>query len=297
MEEVFKAPLGRLIGLHQFAHAIILQSRYKQKFLEVVCYMKSVAFLLLAIALSLGSISFAQEQDEGDPAKAEMVIRAAIKARGGDRYLSIRTVMSRGQHTPFLKGVSGDPSSFVDYIAYPDRERTEFGKGDRKYIQTNSGTSGWIYDGAQKIIRDQTEEQIRDFQQSIRHDIDNLLRNRWKEPGAKLVYMGRREAWKNTFSEAVRIDSADGSSVTLHFDSQTKLPMMSEYKSIREGGTSNTEVRYFRWVEFGQIMFPTFQDFYRDGQQTGRASFDEVSFNLDVPEKLFVKPSNIKEVK
>lgn len=259
--------------------------------------MKSVVFLLLAIALSFNSIGLALEQDENDPAKAEAVIREAIRARGGDRYLNVRTVLSRGLHTPFLKGVSGDPSSFVDYIAYPDRERTEFGKGDRKYIQTNSGTSGWIYDGAQKIIRDQTEEQIKAFQQSIRHDIDNLLRNRWKEPGAKLIYIGRREAWKNTFSEAVQIDSSDGSSVILHFDPHTKLPLMSEYKSIREGGTSNTEVRYFRWVEFGGIMFPTFQDFYRDGQQTGRASFDEVSFNVDVPEKLFVKPSNIKEVK
>jgi hypothetical protein len=72
---------------------------------------------------------------------------------------------------------------------------------------------------------------------------------------------------------------------------------MAEYKTIREGASVTNQVRYFRWVEFGGILFPTFQDFYRDGQQTGRASFDEVSFNVDVPEKLFVKPSNIKEVK
>jgi hypothetical protein len=121
--------------------------------------MKSVIFLLCAIALGLSSVSFAQEQDENGHAKAEALIRAAIKARGGDTYVNVRSVISRGQHTPFLKGVSGDPSSFVDYIAYPDRERTEFGKGDRKYIQTNSLNSGWIYDGAQKMIRDQTEEQ------------------------------------------------------------------------------------------------------------------------------------------
>jgi hypothetical protein len=259
--------------------------------------MKSVIFLLCAIALGLSSVSFAQEQDENGHAKAEALIRAAIKARGGDTYVNVRSVISRGQHTPFLKGVSGDPSSFVDYIAYPDRERTEFGKGDRKYIQTNSLNSGWIYDGAQKMIRDQTEEQVKDFQQSIRHDIDNLLRNRWKEPGTQLVYIGRREAWKNTFSEAIQINPPDGSSITIHFNPRDHLPLMAEYKTIREGASVTNQVRYFRWVEFGGILFPTFQDFYRDGQQTGRASFDEVSFNVDVPEKLFVKPSNIKEVK
>lgn len=259
--------------------------------------MKSVIFLLCAVALILSPVSFAQEQDDNGPAKVEALIRAAIKARGGDTYANVRSVMSRGQHTPFLKGVPGDPSSFVDYIAYPDRERTEFGKGDRKYIQTNLPNSGWIYDGAQKMIRDQTEEQIKEFQQSIRHDLDNLLRNRWKEPGTKLVYIGRREAWKNTFSEAAQINFADGSSVTLHFDPRDKLPLMAEYKTIREGATVNNQVRFFRWVEFSGILFPTFQDFYRDGQQIGRASFDEVSFNIDIPEKLFAKPSNIKEVK
>lgn len=259
--------------------------------------MKRFGFLLCLIALALSSIGFAQEQDENDLAKAESVIRQAIKARGGDAYLGVRTVMSRGTHTPFLKGVSGIPSSFVDYIVYPDRERTEFGKGDNKFIQTNSVSSGWIYDGAQKLIRDQTEDQIRNFQQAIRHDLDNLLRNRWREPGAKLIYIGRREAWKNTFSEAVQIDSSDGTSVILHFDTRTRLPMMTEYKTVREGATVNNQARFFRWVEFGGIMFPTIQDFYRDGQQSGRASFDEVSFNIDIPEKLFVKPSNIKDVK
>lgn len=259
--------------------------------------MKYGVFLLCTIALILVPVTFAQEDDENDPEKAKAAILAAIKARGGDAYLNIRTIESHGTHTPFLKGVSGDPSSFVDYISYPDRERTEFGKGDRKYIQTNSSDSGWIYDGAQKIIRDQTEEQIKDFQQSIRHDLDNLLRVRWKEPGAKLVYIGRREAWKNTFSEAVQIDFTDSSSVILHFDPRTRLPLMSEYKSVRGGSTFNNQVRFFRWVDFNGIMFPTFQDFYRDGQQSGRASFDQVSFNIELPEKLFAKPTNIKEVK
>lgn len=259
--------------------------------------MKSVGFHLCAIVLVFSSISFAQEQPDNGHAKAEALIRDAIKVRGGDKYVNVRSIISRGQHTPFLKGVPGDPISFVDYIAYPDRERTEFGKGDGKTIQTNSLNSGWIYDGAQKMIRDQTEEQIKDFQQAIRQDIDNLLRHRWKEPGATLVYIGRREVWKNTFSEAVQINLAEGSSVILHFDPREKLPLMTEYKTVREGATVNNQIRFFRWVEFGGILFPTFQDVYRDGQQTGRTSFDEVSFNIDIPEKLFVKPSNIKDVK
>jgi len=90
------------------------------------------------------AMSFAQEQDENDPAKAAALVREAVKARGGEAYLKIRTLVSRGQYTPFDKGVSGNPSGFVDYIAYPGRERTEFGKGDSKFIQSNSESANWV---------------------------------------------------------------------------------------------------------------------------------------------------------
>jgi hypothetical protein len=261
----------------------------------IVVKLKTV-LLLLAI-ISIGVAAIAREQDENDPAKAEELIRQAIKARGGDAYLKVRTVVSRGQYTPFEKGVSLFPRQFIDYIVYPDRERTEFGKGDDKYIQTNSGNAGWVYDAPQKMIREQTEEQVKNFQQGIRHDLDNLLRRGWQETGARMVYLGRREVWKNTFSEAVRIDFADGSSVTLHFDTRSRLPLMTEYKLVSGDKTTSDQTRFYRWVDYGGIQFPTIQDFFRDGQQTARVSFDTASFNADVPEKLFAKPANVKEVK
>ena len=253
-----------------------------------------MGFMLVGV-LGLGVLVAAQ--DENDPEKAAALIRDAIKARGGETYTKIRTTVSRGNYSPFDKGASEAPMPVIDYIIYPDRERTEFGKGDSKYVQTNSGATGWVYEAKQKMIRDQTEDQIKVGQQSLRYDIDNLLRSASQEAGAKLVYVGRREVWRNTFSEAVRIDFSDGASVTLHFDPRAKLPLMTEYKTITEGKTSNEQARYFRWVDFGGVQFPTIVDIYHEGTQTARFSVDSVVFNADVPDKLFAKPSNIKEVK
>ena len=259
---------------------------------------RSIKFLVVALLISVfASAAFAQEDDENDPRKAEAVIRQAIKARGGDAYLNVRTLMSRGQYTPYDKGVSGNPMEFVDYVAYPDRERTEFGKGDTKFIQTNSNGTGWVYEAKQKMIRDQTEAQVKDFQQGLRFDLDTLLRAGWQQTGAKLVYLGRREPWKGAITEAVRIDFADGASATLHFDRFSHLPMMTEHKSVTEQGTVNNETRFYRWVDFGGIQFATLQDFYRDGKQSARVSFDTANFNATLPDKLFAKPANVKEVK
>lgn len=218
-------------------------------------------------------------------------------ARGGDAYLKIRTLESRGQYTPFDKGVSGDPSPFVDYIAYPGRERTEFDKGDNKLIQSNSDIANWVYDAKQKMIRDQKEDQVKQFLQSSRYDLDNLLRTASQQTGVKVVYLGRREAWRNTFSEAVRVDFTDGGTAILHFDTRAKLPLMIEYKTVGEEGSVNNEVRYYRWVDFNGIKFPTIQDFFRNGKQSARVSFDTVSLNVSLPDKLFAKPASIKEVK
>ena len=258
--------------------------------------LKLLALLLIALVSVPATIN-AQEQDENDPAKAAALIREAVRARGGDVYLKFRTIASRGQYTPFEKGLSGNPIAFVDYIAYPNRERTEFGKGDSKLIQSNSESANWIYDAKQKMIRDQKDEQIKQFQQGLRYDLDNLLRAASSQAGVKLVYLGRREPWRNQFSEAVRVDFTDGGAATLHFDTRTKLPLSIEYKQVTEEGTANNEARYYRWVDFNGVLFPTLVDSYRDGKQSARVSFDSVSITESLPDKLFAKPANIKEVK
>jgi hypothetical protein len=262
----------------------------------------NLANALMAILFFVGASHCAIAQDDNDSAKAEALIREVIKARGGDAYLKVQTVVSRGMYTAFEKGESGLPAEFVDYVVYPNRERTEFGKGDHKYIQTNAGDEGWIYEAAQKAIRPQTEEQIKNFKQGLRQDLDHLLKEGWKQPGTKLIYVGRREVWKNTFSEAVRIEFADGLSLTLHIDPRAKLPMMIEYTSMYKNADGeerlgDNQVRFFRWINYGGIQFPTIQDFYRNGKQTVRVNFDSVNLNAQVPDKLFVKPNNIKDVK
>ncbi len=259
--------------------------------------LKVTIAIFLVATTAMASYFSSQPQDENDPAKAVSLIREAVAARGGEVYLSVRTVVSRGQYTAFDKGVSGDPVSFVDYIAYPGRERTEFGKGDTKLVQANSGGTGWVYDARQKMIHDQKEDQIKQFEQGARYDLDNLMRGLARESSAKLVYLGRREAWRNTFSEAIRVDFPDGGPATLHFDARSKLPIMIEYKTVGEEGPVNKEVRFFRWVDYSDVKFPTIQDTYHNGKQSNRVSYDSFVVNSTLPEKLFAKPSNVKEIK
>src|SRR6266853_1631379 len=135
-----------------------------------------------------------QKPDQKEDQKPEQIIKRAIDVYGGAAYLNVHTIIGRGFYTTYRDGASQLPARFVDYIVYPDKERTEFTGGGTHLIQTNFGDQGWNFDGATKTIKDQKPEQIEDFKFAVKTSIDYLLRGNWRPEGAKLSYVGRREA-------------------------------------------------------------------------------------------------------
>src|SRR5213593_5277770 len=102
---------------------------------------------LVFVILTVGVCAHAQVEKPALPGnKAEEIVQKAIQAVGGSSYLNARTVTGRGFITDYRDGVSGIPVRFVDYISYPDRERTEFSGGGQRTIQTNDHDKGWLFD-------------------------------------------------------------------------------------------------------------------------------------------------------
>ena len=108
--------------------------------------------------------------------KSQQIMDRAVEVLGGQKYLGVQTVIGKGFYSTFKDGISQIPARFLDYIAYPDRERTEFSGAGIRTIQTNSGDTGWMFDGAVKKISDQTPAQVDEFKQAIRTSLDYLLR-------------------------------------------------------------------------------------------------------------------------
>ncbi len=261
---------------------------------------KSVS--VLCIVLALAFINVAQEQSEAaKPAnedKAEQIIKSAIEALGGSAYLNVRSLIGRGLFTQYKDGQSGIPSTFVDYIVYPDRERTEFKGQEGKIIQTNTGDTGWLYDGAAKSIKDMTKAQVEDFKRSIRSSVDYLLRGEWRKDGAKLSYAGRREAGLAKRNEVVRLTYPDGYMVEFEFGAKDYLPMKILYKRKNaDGDEIGEEDRLAQHVKLSGITVPLVIDHYSTGVQTSRINYQTVEFNSAIPDTLFARPANAKAVK
>lgn len=133
------------------------------------------------ILLLILPLVFSQAAPASVDEKSQQIIDHAIGAMGGQKYLTIQTVTGKGFYTTFQDGMSQIPARFLDYLAYPDRERTEFTGAGIRTIQTNAGDTGWVFDGAVKKISDQTPAQIDNFKFAMRTSLENLLRGWWKK--------------------------------------------------------------------------------------------------------------------
>lgn len=255
-----------------------------------------ILLLLLSLVLSQAPQSSADQ-------KSQEIIDRAVEAMGGSKYLNIQTVVGKGFYTSYRDGISQIPAKFLDYISYPDRERTEFIGAGIKTIQTNSGDTGWLFDGAVKKISDQTPAQVENFKQAMRTSIENLLRGWWKKEGGKVTYVGRREAGLAKRNEVVRLTYPDGYWIEYEFGARDNLPAKIIYKRTRKDPDSGDQVevteedRVMRFMLIDGINAPWIVDHYVEGKQATRINYESVEYNQALADTLFAKPDNVKAIK
>jgi hypothetical protein len=230
--------------------------------------------------------------------RAEQIVRRALEAQGGSAYLAVKTIIGRGYYSQFDKGMSLPPQTFVDYLVFPDRERTEFRGARGRAIQTNDGDRGWLYESSTRSLTDMKPEQVADFRLAMRTSTDNLLRGWWRREGARLTYLGRREAGLAKRNEAVRVTYPDGFTVDYEVGARDFLPAKTLYKRKNaEGEEVAEEDRFASYKTINGLTVPFVIDHYRAGQQSSRINYDSVEFNAPVPDALFAKPASIKAIK
>ncbi len=235
--------------------------------------------------------------------KSKQIMDRAIEVLGGANYLNVQTVTGKGFYTGFADGVSQLPQKFVDYIVYPDRERTEFTSLGIKTIQTNTGNTGWMFDGAVKKIGDQTPAQVEEFKRVMRTSLENLLRGWWQKEGGKIVYVGRREAGLAKRNETIRLTYPSGFWVEYEFGARDGFPAKVLYKRTRKDSDSGDEVetmeedQLLRFIVIQGVSAPWVIDHFINGKQVTRINYESVQYNLPVPDSLFAKPTDVKKIK
>jgi hypothetical protein len=274
--------------------------RSSLKFKRGVSIVAAIAFTAVCTAAQPPNASATPKAADN---KAEAVINRATEAIGSSSFLNVQTVVGRGFYTTYQDGAPLLPTRFVDYIAFPDKERTEFTTNGVRVINTNIGSTGWLYDGATKSLNDLKAPQVEDFKRGMRASFENLLRGWWRKENATLTYIGRREAGLAKRNEALRITYPDGFWVEFEVGARDGIPAKVIYKRTRTKPDSEetVEVTEEDWlakpiVLNGVTAFYVI-DHFVDGKQTSRINYESIEYNRPLPETLFTKPANAKSVK
>ncbi len=224
--------------------------------------------------------------------RGRSLLQRAVEALGGSKYANVKTFVGTGVYSPFNeKGERGLVVAFVDYIRYPDSERTEFGKGKSRLIQTNVGLNGWIFDGEQKKLRDQTPEEIASHQRGLQHNIDTIIRS-WQQ-AVKVRALPELLLWFRQRGTGIELSlrPPDGSSetVTVFVDPDNNRPVRLSY--------GNEEDRFYLYQTFNGVQIPLTIDHYKADVQTARIRYDGVELDRPLDAKLFEKPAHVNQVK
>ena len=242
--------------------------------------------VLLLTIFAFASVASSQTDDA--PAKkpsntpqAEAIIQKAIQFLGGDKYLNVKTQTSKGKYSIIRDGAVASFQAFTDVIVYPDKERTDFKGGGTKSTQTNVGNSGWVYDGDQDLIKEQTEKQIQGYKRGIRTSLDYLLRGHWKGD-AELSYIGKRQGTLGKRNDTIKLTYKDGLEVEFEF-ADDGTPVKGSYKHLSsEGEEVKEEDRSAQFIDVGGIKAPFIIDRFT------ATSFEDVELLFNTKEAISV---------
>lgn len=251
-----------------------------------------LAYLALIIS-ACSTVSFGQSKDE----QAEAILQKAVQNLGGDKYLKVASQIGRGRFSLIKEGAVVSFQSFIDVIVFPDKERTDFKGGGSKSVQTNVGSTGWTFDGDMEVIKIQGEKEVDNFKRGIKTSLDNLLRGQWRNE-AKLTYAGKRQASLGKRNDVVKLTYADGFIVEFEFAGDTGLPAKAIYgRTTADGEEIKEEDRYAQFVDVGGIKSAFIIDRFTNGQPTSRINYESMEYNRPIPDTIFAKPANAKELK
>ena len=227
---------------------------------------------------------------EQSAAKAKELILQAVAALGGNAYLRVNDATCVGRLGQF--GHNGDLTGyekFIDYSKLPDKDRNE-NLPKKNIIEVLNGTKGWALDRGG--VAEVAEDTISQFQEDQKEDIDNILRNRWKEPNVILRYLGPdvvdlREA------EWIEFVDPDNRSVRIAFAKFTHLPIRKTVVT-RDSTTrlrSDVTEYYSNYHPIEGVTTPFQITRERNSRKVYQVFFDECKYNTNPPDSLFTKES------
>jgi len=252
----------------------------------------SAVFAGLVIFLFV-SAGRAQNADELMPAasaaKAKAILQQAIDGLGGAAYLNVHNSDCTGRLAQFQH--SGEIGGYIagrEYREMPDKFRMEY---DPKAIIVNiyAGDKGWSLD--RSGVSEVPAEDIADYQEQLRMQMGNVLRNRMNESGLFFRYGGRDVV---DLKEADWVEIGDqGRTLRIAVGRNDHLPIRSVLmaRDPKTGEKTERSTYYTTYHPIEGIQTAFRESRFLNGRQVYQVFWESCAYNVELPANFFTRAS------
>jgi hypothetical protein len=244
-------------------------------------YRLAVLFMVLAHFDVLSQNDYLAESER----KAREILEKAVQALGGEVFLKTQDITRNGRTYQFRQDDLQGLGKFQTYDKFPLKQRTEFGKKG-EIVNINDGDQGWKIE--YKVVKLQSQEEIKAFRANINHSLDYLLRFRLDETGMKFRYLGRTRMDLDEV-EGVQLIDKENDRVKIFVNANNFLPVKMEYESPALGKRWPTEdVRLlYNYHEISGVRIPFKIVRFSNGYKSGETNIESARINSGLPDAFF----------
>lgn len=234
---------------------------------------------LLGLTICVSAMSTAAQTPQ-----ARKILNDMIEAMGGQTFLDVTDITTRGRFFQFKRGELAGGDSFADYVKFPLKQRTELGKDKNKEVTINNGSEGWKSVPKDKEPQEQVPAEIQEFQASFKTNLEYILRFTLADPKTTIQHVGTEIVDFNR-TDLIELRDSGKNRIVFFIDRTTKLPVKMQVRRADEKVLR--EERYGNWHSFQDVLTPLFVSRYGDGLKTMEIRLETTAYNLNLAESLF----------
>jgi hypothetical protein len=239
------------------------------------------AYLFLCLFVSMGTAQA--------PSRPTQTIDQMIDALGGQTFIDVDEIHTMGRFFSFTRGELSGSDVFVDYIKFPDMERTEFGTKN-KSITINRGKEGMKVEG-KKDPEQQTPGEVEDFLKGFKTSFEYVLRFVVQERSTTIQNLPP-EIIQFKRTDVVELRDSAKNRIRFYIDRATHLPVKMQVR--RSDDSKLREEEYANWHKFQGIATPLFVTRYTDGVKIMEIRAESVVYDSGLADTLFTKLDSAK---
>ena len=268
--------------------------------------------LVLCLAWTCGRPAIASPAQELLPeqsaAKAKQLLQQVIVALGGQAYLNVRDTQCDGRAAQF--GTAGTLMGFTlfrDLWLLPDKNRVEyFTKGEHTIlgfflgsddliithggalVTVFSGQEGWTLD--KSGVSDQPDDLIKNFNEQVKSEMNNVLRKRMNEPGVAVQYAGT-DLIDLKEAEWIEFTDSDHREMRLGIDKFTHLPLrwVVATRDPETRVTTENITSYTQYMALNGVKTPLSIELSRNDRKLSQTFLTACKYNSDLAPDLFTR--------